>query len=462
MTESHDQISIPQWRYAPDAWRWVARFDTRYARSVLRFRSARILPKSMQARFLAMGIPDDILESTLQGIKSPADWPNAWVETAQRFLGDYRRQISAKHLLEAAQARRLAALSYHSAQLFAANDERTIRTCRAAAASLFAQAQPYVYPNARRLLIPWRAHGLPGYLQSPADGSGRTGLVVMINGSSTSKEESFAWAESFLRAGLAVLSIDSPGAGEASAVPNPGHDEEDLLDGVFDTMQHDPNIDLSQVSVVGVSLGGNLAVRCAAYDRRIMAIVAVTPPYDPARWIGRASPLLLAQLGDLTDDEGDDPYEAAARFSLYDATSQLSVPLLVFGAGHDLVVPPTEAQLLAARAGALGSLVWYSTSGHCLYDSIPGWTAEAATWISSVAAGRALEMQTSGFADPVHIAAMARDQLQAAGKMDDDFFDDEGSARLLDPDDDALDDAGSFARMLPPKPQQEQTGDHAT
>lgn len=462
MTDQDDRISIPQWRYAPDAWRWVRRLDDRYARSVLKVRSARILPPSVRSRFLAMGIPSEILESTLESIRSPKDWANAWIETAQRFLGDYRRQVSAKHHLDAAQARRLAALSYHSAQLFAGNDERTTRTCRAASASLFAQAQPYVYPNARRVLVPWRTHRLFGYLQTPSGGSARAGLVVLLNGTSTSKEESFAWAESFLRAGLSVLSLDSPGTGEASGVPNPDRDEDDLLDGVFEVIRHDPAIDLSQVSVVGVSLGGNLAVRCAVYDRRIMSTVAITPPFDPARWIARASPLLLRQLGDMGGEEEEYPIAITSRYSLHEVAPQLKSPLLVFGAGHDLVVPPSEAQLLAARAGALGTLVWYPTSGHCLYDSIPSWTAEAATWISSVAAARAMEYQTSGYADPLHIAAIARDQLTLAGEMDDDFFDDEGSARLIEADDLDSDDVGSYARVITPPPPVDAPSDHAT
>jgi alpha-beta hydrolase superfamily lysophospholipase len=462
MTGSNDQVSIPQWRYAPDAWRWVKRFDDRYANSVLRVRSARVLPKSMRARFLAMGIPPDTLESTLESIKSPAEWANAWIETAQRFLGDYRRQVSAKHLLEAAQARRLAALSYHSAQLFATADLRTVRTCRAASASLFAQAQPYIYPNARRLMIPWRTQMLNGYLQTPAGGLARAGVIVMLNGSSSSKEESFEWADNFLRAGLSVLSMDNPGAGESSSVPNPAHDEDDLFDGVFEILWHEAGVDLTQVSVVGVSLGGNLAVRCAAYDRRIMSTVAVTPPFDPARWIGHASPLLHTQLDDFTDVARLNPRAAARQYSLHNVVPQLKSPLLVFGAGRDLVVSPAESQLLASRAGALGTLIWYPTSGHCLYDSIPSWTAEAATWISSVAAARAMEYQTAGFADPIHISSMAREQLIAAGPMDDDFFDDEGSARLIEQEEQKKDDAGSSARMIPQPHRPEPPADHAT
>jgi pimeloyl-ACP methyl ester carboxylesterase len=428
----------------------VKRFDDRYAKALFRLRSARVLPAGMRTRFTAMGIPDDVLESTLRAIRSPEGWPEAWVETAQRFLGDYRRQVSAKQLLEAAQSRKLAALSYHAAQIFGFGDERTIRTCRAAAASLFAQAQPYVHPNALRMTIPWRAYELPAYLQFPTGIRDRVGLVVLLNGASTSKEESFGWAETFLRAGLAVLTLDSPGSGEATGVPNPDNDDNDLLDGVFEALSQHRNIDLGQVSAVGVSLGGNLAIRCAAYDRRIMCVVAVTPPFDPARWVTHASPFLVRQLGELGASTSEDYWTAVDRLSVFDIVPLVNAPLLVFGAARDLVVPPSEAQLLAARSGALGTLIWYPNGGHCLYESIPLWTSEAATWISSVAAARALEYQTTGAADPVSVSALAREQLLHTGMADDDFFDDEGSARLIEEPAPDEDDIGSYARVITP------------
>lgn len=444
-----ERVTLPQWRYAPDAWRWVRRLDTRSARTVMRIRSARVLPYGMRARILALGIPADALETTLRGIRSPDHWANKWIETAQRYLGDYRRQATSKNPVEAAQARRLAALSYHVAQLLEFEDERTVRMCRAAAASLFAQAQPFMYPHARKLYIPWRAAELPAYLIKPGPHTRPTGLVVLLNGASTSKEETFSWAGMFLRAGLAVLAMDSPGTGEATSLIGRGYEDDDIIDGVFDILRDEPLIDAAQVSVVGVSLGGNQAIRCAAYDRRILCAVAVTPPFDPARWLHRASPLLLSQLGSLIDDPDLDPFEQADLFSLHDIAPRVRCPVLVFGGARDLVVPPSESELLTARLGALGTLAWYPSGGHCLFAELPSWTAEAATWMSSAAAAKAIEMQTSGAADPELIAAMAREQLIEAGEMGDDLYgDDDASARLIDPDDREPDDLGASARMI--------------
>lgn len=445
-----ERVSLPQWRYAPDAWRWVRRLDNRSARTVFRVRTARILPAGMRARLVALGIQPDVLEATLREIRSPEQWAGKWIETAQRYLGDYRRQASSKNPVEAAQARRLAALSYHVAQILEFEDQRTVRMCRAAAASLFAQAQPFMYPHARKIRVPWRSAELPAYLISPAPHSRPTGLVVLLNGASTSKEETFSWAGAFLRAGLAVLALDSPGTGEATSLIGRIDDDDDIIDGVFDVLRGEPLIDATQVSIVGISLGGNQAIRCAAYDRRILSVVAVTPPYDPARWLHRASPFLLSQLGSQADAPDLDPWEQADVFSLHDVARAVRCPVLVFGGARDLVVPPSEAELLAARIGALGTLVWYPSGGHCLYADLPSWTSEAATWISSVAAAKGIEMQASGIADPELIAAMAREQLVDAGTMGEDLYgdEDEGSAHLVETGHDDPDDFGASARVI--------------
>lgn len=442
-------IMVSNWHYAPDAWRWARRLNHRFASTLLRVRSARVLPQAMRARFTAMGIPRDTLESTLMEIRSTAQWSDAWIETAQRHLGEYRRQVSSKNTVEAAQARRIAALCYHAAQVFSTGDDRTVRMCRAAAASLFAQAQPYTLPGARRIDIPWRSTHLPAYFQPPPATGAPTGLVVLLNGVSTSKEESLAWSEAFLRAGLAILAVDSPGTGEATGLRVAIGDDDDILDGVFDVFRGDPTLDLAQVSIVGVSLGGNQAVRCAGYDRRIMSVVAVTPPFDPARWLHRANPILLSQLTTMLTATHDDLFEQAARLSLYDLAAELRTPTLVFGGARDLMVPPTESQLLAARLGAVGTLVWHPGGGHCLYDHMRSWSADAAIWISSIAAARAFELQSTGKAEPELVVELAREELESAENP---AYDDESSARAIDEAELEADLLGSSARIVEPAP----------
>lgn len=399
----------PAWRYAPDAWRWSHRLDRRSVDMIFRMRSARVIPASVRQRFLAMGLPAETIDSTLGQIRGASAWANQWIETAQRYLGEFRRQVSASNLPEAAQAQCLAALCYHAAQVFELDDPRIVLKCRAAAASLFTRSLPYLHPNVRHIRIPWRAQSLPAYIRTPEPLTRPVGVVVILNGASTSKEETFAWSDRFIEQGYAVLALDSPGTGEATGVGEFLPDQDDILDGFFELFADEPMIDLRRVVVAGVSLGGNQAVRCATYDRRIMAAVAVTPPYEPARWIHRASPLLHQQLGLLMSGQFDaEAAEHVAGFSLHEAAANSRQPLLVFGAGRDVIVPPTEAQLLANRAGNRATLVWQADGGHCLYEFIDEWTFEAATWITAVADARQ-DPATRG--DVVQIATHARQVL---------------------------------------------------
>lgn len=404
-------VRIPTWKLAPEAWRWTRRLDGRYVNAVFRMRSARAIPRSMQARFTAMGIPADIVDATLAAIRSLDQWGNAWIETAQRFLGDYRRQASTDTGQTADEARRLAALCYHIAQILIYDDDRTATLCRASTASLFAQAQPRLYPYAHRLRLPWRTGELPAYYLLPDDTGKPTGLVVMLNGATTAKEETFGWSRAYLQQGLAVVVIDSPGTGEASSVAPYSADHVDVLDGVFDLVGEQPNLDPRRVSVVGVSMGGNQAIRSLAHDRRLLAAVTITPVYDPARWITRASPLLRRQIQSLSGNRELNADEQAVEFSLDEVVGRIRGPVLVFGGGRDIFIPPGDSQLLAAKLGALGTLVWFASGGHCLYDRIPQWTAESAVWLDAVGQARIGEGSGVPITDSRQLAEVGRAAL---------------------------------------------------
>lgn len=370
------------WRFSPHAWRAARLLTRRRVDLLLRTRSAAGLPVD-RARFRAMGLPDDAIVDTLRRVRSLAGWPEAWTWTAQRFLGEARRLTGDEHAAEVALARRHAALSYHAAQLLAFDDPKKARALRASATGLFAQSLPVLMPTVSRVETAWRASRLPGYLIGPERRSGPAPLAVLLNGSTTAKEETLLWSGPLVRRGWAVLALDWPGTGEAINRGGMVADCDDLTDGVLALAAADPGLDERRVAVVGFSLGGALAVRAAASDRRIAACVAVTPPYDPARWLPMANAILIEQVIAVAGGP-DEMAGLVGRFALVGVGRRLRCPLLVVGAGRDLVVPPTESLRLCAEAGDLGTLLWFPEASHGLYAEIDRWVDDAARWLNAL------------------------------------------------------------------------------
>ncbi len=395
------------WPHGPHAWRLAARIGRREVDLLLRVRSAKGLPRSVRSRLFSLGLPEDDVIRTLGEIRSLAQWPEAWTATAQRYLGEARRQGTGDQEAEMAYARRCAALCYHVAHFQSWSDPRTARTLRANASSLFSQSVPHLAPPMRRLLLPWRNTTLPAYLVLPVAFAKPWPLAVFLNGATTAKEEVVLWSQAFLDRGIAVLAVDSPGTGEAGELGPLRADHDDVTDGVFTLAADDAALDPRRVALVGVSLGGTMAVRSAAHDRRVAAVVAVTPPYDAGQWHDRANALAVGQLMALMSP--DLPLaHLAAVFALPGVVRRLRAPLLVLGAGRDLVVPPAEAVSLAAAVGEDATLLWYPKLGHGLFEAIPTWTADAARWLTTVLRADAKSVASSTRVDAPSGASAVR------------------------------------------------------
>jgi alpha-beta hydrolase superfamily lysophospholipase len=227
---------------------------------------------------------------------------------------------------------------------------------------------------------------LPAFLALPDTAKGPVPLAVILNGASTSKEETLMWGEAFLASGLAVLALDWPGSGESALHVPPTADCDDFTDGVVALTRSEPGLATARLALVGFSLGGAVAALAAAHDRRVEAVVAVTPPYDARRWYDRAQPLLRQHLATLTEGS-ERAARLAARFAVSGIVARLRCPVLVIGAGRDVIVPPEEAIRYCMEAGERGTLLWYPHGGHGLYDEMPDWTAQAAGWLAAIFAG---------------------------------------------------------------------------
>jgi alpha-beta hydrolase superfamily lysophospholipase len=365
------------------AWHLAPLADDRRVDSFLRLFSAKTLPVGVNhGRLAAMGLPDEITRLALRRVRSVSDWDVSWTWAAQRFLGEARVYQRTGQHYPAAVSQRHAALAYHVAAILVLDDPRKPRALRASSSLLFQKSLPELQPTVRRLQVPWRTTHLPGFLIQPS-ATAPVPLVVILNGTSTSKEETLLWSDPFLKHGLAVLALDWPGSGESALTVAPTADCDDFTEGLITIATAEPGIDANRIGLVGFSLGGAVAAFAAASDHRIGAVVAVTPPYDPRPWLGRAQPLLRRHLAAIAGGEAQ-AMRLAASFALPGVVERSRCPILVIGAGRDLVVPPQEAVRYCAAAGDRGTLLWYPEGSHGLFDVLPEWTDEAARWLLAV------------------------------------------------------------------------------
>lgn len=340
-----------------------------------------------------MRIPEEQIREALAEVHGLGDWMGAWTRVAQQFLSEARRLDAAGNDQEAAEARRNSAMCYHVAHFVTDTDPRTVRALKAAGVAAFAQAVPRLLPGTRRVLIGWRASQLPGYLAKPPISNGSMPLVVILNGATTTKEETILWADRFLARGVAVLALDWPGTGESTAGLPLSPDCDDITDGIWSFVADEPGLDPAQIVLCGFSLGGALAIRAATLDRRVAGVIAVTPPYEPRSWIRYVNSLVRQQFVSLAIDNehSDDVIEG---FSLADVMPRFRSPLLIFGAARDLTVPPEESLHLAASAGDFGTLVWYVTGSHGLYAFLDDWTEVAASWALEIVGDASVRSST--------------------------------------------------------------------
>lgn len=340
----------------------------------------RIVQDDLRHRLGAMLIPESATDRAFAEIQRMNDWVGAWSRAAQRFLAESRRDESHGDWVRAAVARRNAAMCYHVANLLGDDDPRTIRTLRASAVQAFALSIPKLIYETRRIQLPWRTRALQAYLCKPEDAERPMPLVCLLNGATTTKEELLLWTARLRESGFAVLTLDWPGTGEAAGNLKLSSQCDDITDGIYALAVDDLDLDASCIALLGVSIGSSVALRAAASDRRIGAVITVSPPFEPRFWASNLPPQAARHLVALPGQAASLPF-ALQDFGVSDLLRRIKCPVLVVGAGQDRLIPSSESMHVAAALGDLATLIWYDHAGHCAYDQIDDWMDVAAQWL---------------------------------------------------------------------------------
>jgi len=211
-------------------------------------------------------------------------WYTEWNRTADFFRAAGDESLAAGHRVTAMEAYYRAATYYRTAEFFLHGDPADPRIAEtweksrdAFRDALALDAAPYEI-----VAIPYENTTLPGYFYM-VDDSGTPGpLLIVQTGFDGCQEELHPYATEGVRRGYNVLTFEGPGQGEVIRVRHIPFraDWENVIGPVVDYAVSRPDVDDDRIALWGISLGGYLAPRGAAYEPRITALIADAGTYD--------------------------------------------------------------------------------------------------------------------------------------------------------------------------------------
>lgn len=211
-------------------------------------------------------------------------WYAEWNRTADfvRAAGD--ESLAAGHPVTAREAYYRAATYYRTAEFFLHGDPadpRIVETWEKSRASfrdaLALDAVPYEI-----VAIPYENTTLPGYFYAVDDSGTPRPLLIVQTGFDGCQEELHAYAMEGIERGYNVLTFEGPGQGEVIRIQHLPFraDWENVIGPFVDYAVSRSDVDEDRIALWGISLGGYLAPRGAAYEPRIAALIADAGTYD--------------------------------------------------------------------------------------------------------------------------------------------------------------------------------------
>jgi len=332
-------------------------------------------------RFVSNGTDYPDFQATLSRITRWDDWCREWGRTAEGYERLAGQAEADGHPVTAGGAWRRAALCWHWGKFVFTEHPDEQRAAHDRTVACYLRGAGTLNPPAERVEIPYGGTALAGYLRVPPAGR-PPAVVVMVPGLDSVKEELQATADYFLQRGLATLAIDGPGQGEAEyRLPiEPAYER--VAAAVADFLDGRDDVDPGRMGLMGVSLGGYYAARCAAYEPRLRAAVALAGPYRfDLDWDTRPpqSRATFQQRSGASSPE--EAKQRAAALTLEQAAPRITIPLLVVHGQRDRLVLPQQAERLAAEAPG-AELVMYPRGNHGVTNQAYECRSMMADWLA--------------------------------------------------------------------------------
>ncbi len=356
----------------------------------LKIFGAKNLSQSTRLRWQVAGLPEADFDRVLPTIRSLDDWGTNWYALAEQRDAQAQVALRMNSREEATQLFLQACALYNisGVGLFLRPEHRRMVAYKAAAA--YAQSAAYLNPPAQRVEIPFDGAKLAGYLRVPTPtptpppfhGRGAYPIVMLVNGAGTVKEELRLMEDRLLEHGLATLSVDGPGMGESWDQLGWTYEQERVAGAKLNFLETVPQVDLNRVGLFGVSLGGLSVLRMASHLNRFKAVAAVCAPYDGPSYF-HLLPYFVREVIRYMSKLGPEEFRVhLPQTSLRGHVRRIRCPMLLVGAGKDVIVPGGDAHLILQEATCEKELIWYPHDEHSALNHIDEWPGKVAQWLA--------------------------------------------------------------------------------
>lgn len=212
-------------------------------------------------------------------------WYREWKRTARQVRSQGDRFLKDGDTISARECYFRASNYFRNAEFFLRKKQGSLRAYAAWRASrdVFRRAIRYLdRPVVTVINIPYEGTRLPGYLCLVDDSGKKRPLLIIHSGFDGTAEEVYFNGLGAIARGINVLVFEGPGQGgviREQRIPfRP--DWEKVVTPVVDYAVKLPTTDPERIALMGISFGGYLAPRAAAYEPRIKACIANGGVYD--------------------------------------------------------------------------------------------------------------------------------------------------------------------------------------
>jgi len=204
-------------------------------------------------------------------------WPEEWLKTAERVRSVAESSLAKGHKRSAGEAY-LRAANYYRAALIHHPEPKDPGVVRAGRQSVacFDQALELLAIPAQPVKIPYEGTTLPGYFFPSPLARGEAPVLIVHQGRDAWPEETMWAVDGATKRGYHCLLFHGPGQGMAIREQGLAFrpEWEKVVTPVVDFALELPGVEPEGIILMGLSMGGALAPRAAAFEKRIRICIA--------------------------------------------------------------------------------------------------------------------------------------------------------------------------------------------